>query len=220
MKNALLQSKPWIYFTSFILSLNGGYVNSVCLVSIIKNPVGYVTGNLTASGDSLARVQFTTFVYLLVLIACFLIGGIISGLMIKGENLKIDKRFTLSLSTQFLLVFISMILLKHEMIDAAYSLALTMGIQNGMTTQYGIASIRTTHVTGTTTDLSILLSRWLKGFSVEPWKIKLNVILMMSFCIGAILGAITYYSLHAYSLMLPLIVYSIMYFLTKIDLME
>lgn len=41
--------------------------------------------------------------------------------------------------------------------------AMALGIQNAMTTKLSGAVIRTTHLTGLTTDLGILTAHWLQG---------------------------------------------------------
>ena len=192
------------------MSLNGGYINSICLVSILKSPVGYVTGNLTIAGESFAQGGYLTFLHLIILVMCFLVGGVISGLVIKGQNFKIDRRYSASLIFQSLSIISALILLLHGYHEASYLLALTMGMQNAMTTHYGTALIRTTHMTGTTTDLGILISRWIKGSPVEFWKMRLYISLIVGFSLGAILGVFAYQAFSAYALIACVVFYFFM----------
>jgi uncharacterized membrane protein YoaK (UPF0700 family) len=210
MENIIKQSKLWVYTTAFIMSFNGGYINSICLVSILKNAVGYVTGNLTLAGDYFERGNFLLFSHLLLLVVCFLFGSIISGLIIKKQNLERDHRYNISLILQSLLVLTSIFLLLFHKTEASYLLAITMGMQNAMTTHYGTALIRTTHMTGTTTDLGIIIARWIKGHTIEYWKLILYISLISGFLFGAVVGAIMYSFIHIFALFISISIYILM----------
>lgn len=49
--------------------------------------------------------------------------------------------------------------LRHSLPSAA----MAMGMQNAMTTKFSGAVIRTTHITGLTTDMGIVTANWLLG---------------------------------------------------------
>lgn len=210
MKNTINQSKLWVYTTAFLMSFNGGYVNAVCLTSFLKNAVGYVTGDLTFAGYYFSKNIYHLFFHLIFLVICFLFGSIISGLIIKGQNLSRDHRYNVSLVLQFLLILVSMLLLFFHQTIAGCFLAITMGMQNAMTTHYGSALIRTTHMTGTATDLGILIARGIKGDSIEGWKIILYLALIIGFLFGAIMGAIMYYRVYVFALIASLLIYVFM----------
>ncbi|MCB1828002.1 MAG: DUF1275 domain-containing protein, partial [Coxiellaceae bacterium] len=187
LKNTIGQSKLWVYSTAFIMSFNGGYINSFSLVSILKNSVGYVTGNLTISAEYLEKGDYHNFIYLFILVFCFLLGSVLSGLIVKNQNFKIDRRYDTSLLAQSVLVIASLFLLLNGYHQSSYLLALTMGMQNAMTTHYSSALIRTTHMTGTMTDLGVLISHWIRGREVHFWKIRLYLLLILGFSTGTIL---------------------------------
>lgn len=210
MQNTIHQNKWWAYSTAFIMSLNGGYINAICMVCILQNPVGYVTGDLTIAGESLVKGQFFLFLHLIALVICFLIGSVISGLVIKSQHFKIDRRYVTSLLFQSTSLFFAMILLFFHNENSGFLLAMTMGMQNAMTSHYGTALIRTTHMTGTTTDLGILISRWIKKDTVEFWKIKLYISLITGFGFGAILGVFSYDKFHVFSLAFSFLFYLFM----------
>tara|TARA_R110000868_G_scaffold8205_3_gene42545 strand:- start:136898 stop:137563 length:666 start_codon:yes stop_codon:yes gene_type:complete len=210
MKNTIGQSKLWVYSTAFLMSLNGGYINVICLVSILQLPVGYVTGNLTLAGDFFAKGYYVAFFHLFMLVFCFLFGSIVSGLIVKGQMLETNRRYNIVLILQILIVICATFLLYLGDTMAGYLLAFTMGLQNAMTTHYGSALIRTTHMTGTTTDLGILISQWLKREPIQFWKMRLYACLIIGFTIGSIIGAILYAKLHAIALTLSIIIYVLM----------
>lgn len=192
------------------MSFNGGYINAICLMSILKSPVGYVTGNLTLAGQSVEQGDFLLFGQVIGLVLCFLLGSIISGLVIKGQNFKIDRRYSVSLILQLLFLSAAIILLYYKYYEAAYCLSLIMGMQNAMTTHYGTALIRTTHMTGTTTDLGVLIARWIKGYSIEFWKMHLYLCLIAGFLLGAISGPLSYHFFSIYSLLFSGLLYFFM----------
>lgn len=210
MKNIVHQSKSWAYITAFIMSFNGGYINSICMLSILGIPVGYVTGNLTLSADAIVKNNWGEFCYLIGLVFCFLVGGIISGLLVRSQHFKMDKRYIATVILQFLSLTAAMVLLNSGNDVSSYFLALTMGMQNAMTTHYGSALIRTTHMTGTTTDLGILIGRWIKGDDVEYWKITLYGCLIVGFLTGGISGVTSYEIFKAISLSLSFVFYIFM----------
>lgn len=215
MKSTFEHTPWWVYSTAFVMSFNGGYINSVTLVSILHSTVGYVTGNLTLAGDALQQGHFSVFFHLIILVLCFLLGSIFSGILIKSQHYALDRRYRASLALQFIIVLVAMILLLHANTLASYLLAGAMGMQNAMTTHYGSALIRTTHMTGTTTDLGLLISRWLKGHGVERWKILLYSVLIGGFLVGAVCGTLCYAFARASALLLPLLIYAATLYLQK-----
>ena len=73
------------------------------------------------------------------------------------------------------------------------------GLQNGLTASISNFSVKTTHLTGTTTDLGILASMFTqKKFRKSPelmGKAKLLLSIMTAYVLGAIFSGLTYYSL-------------------------
>lgn len=73
------------------------------------------------------------------------------------------------------------------------------GLQNGLTASISNFSVKTTHLTGTTTDLGILFSMFTqKKFRSNPEltaRAKLLMSIMISYVMGAIFSGLTYYHL-------------------------
>ncbi|MED7820361.1 MULTISPECIES: YoaK family protein [unclassified Francisella] len=215
MKNTIHQSSLWIYLAVILLSLNGGYINAATIISFLHNAVGYVTGNIALSGTYLAKDDYMMFLSAILLVISFLIGAILSGLIIEDINYNKDYRYKANLILQLILVSISIVLIYYKQTYCQYLLAMAMGLQNAMTTHYGSALIRTTHMTGTTTDLGILVAYWIKKKKVKIWKIKLYSMLILFFLIGSILGGIIFTNFQEKSLFIPVLIYLIMIFLSK-----
>lgn len=77
----------------------------------------------------------------------------------------------------------------HRVIDDLF-LAMVMGMQNSFTTLFFGGFARTTHMTGTTTDLGIEIGRVLRGNMDNLWKIPFFITCMTMFVIGNAAGVI------------------------------
>ena len=78
------------------------------------------------------------------------------------------------------------------------------GMQNAMTTNYGSAVVRTTHVTGSITDIGIVLGRIIvKGDYSQLWKLQLLSAFVLSFAIGAGCGTGLYMAFDILGLIVP-----------------
>ena len=215
MKNTIPQSSFWIYISVILLPLNGGFVNAATLISFLHNSVGYVTGNISYAGTYFAEENYVMFVKMIMLVLAFLLGSITSGLIIKSEYYNKDHRYSANLILQLLFVAIAIYLMRYKLGYCEYFLAATMGLQNSMTTHYGSALIRTTHMTGTTTDLGILIAHWIKRKNIPFWKLRLYLILIASFLAGSIFGAICFAYFQENSLFVSIIIYLAMIVVSK-----
>jgi hypothetical protein len=62
------------------------------------------------------------------------------------------------------------------------------GVQNGMSSLYSANLLRTTHLTGTTTDIGLLIGASLRGNRVNEWKLWILIGLAVSFWTGSLVG--------------------------------
>eukprot|EP00605_Chrysophyceae_sp_TOSAG23-4_P000754 GSChrysophyteH1.ASY1.ANO1.843.1 assembled CDS len=69
-----------------------------------------------------------------------------------------------------------------------YLTAACNGLQNGMTSMYSSNLIRTTHLTGTTTDIGIILGQLSRGHHKLAWKLYVLLMLTASFVLGSLLS--------------------------------
>lgn len=93
---------------------------------------------------------------------------------------------------------------RHELVDvslAVITLCFTMGLQNALITKISRAEIRTTHLTGLSTDLGIEIGKLLYWNGNRPgdrrvpvranWnKLRIHATLILSFLVGGIAGAL------------------------------
>jgi uncharacterized membrane protein YoaK (UPF0700 family) len=206
MENTFTQSRRWIYKAVIFLSINGGFVNSMTFESFFHNPVGYVTGNITFAADYLVNFKIANFIDMILAVGAFLLGSIISGLIIPYNNFRRNNNYNILFTLEAVLIALGMIGLIFDIDTSKYLLAMALGLQNSASTFYGSSIIRTTHMTGTMTDLGIVLAhRFLKGHDIPNWRIFIYCFLICGFFIGSILGIICFKLIGYYGLSLSVI---------------
>jgi hypothetical protein len=99
----------------------------------------------------------------------------------------------------------------------AGGLLFAMGLQNALVSVISRSVVRTTHLTGTFTDLGIELARLIIGREENSLTlrsgIRLKIIIILFFTGGALLGASTFRHIHFYSFFIPAftLVYALLY---------
>jgi hypothetical protein len=88
---------------------------------------------------------------------------------------------------------------------SAYLVCLGFGLQNGMCTTFSGAVIRTTHVTGTVTDIGLIIGQAIfhQRTRKHLWKLKILIPLYTSFCCGAVIGWFAFELMHNRAIILP-----------------
>ena len=211
MEQTFEQNKNWIYRAVILLSINGGFVNSITFESFFHNPVGYVTGNITFAASYLASIQIFNFIDVIGAIGAFLLGAILSGLIIPHNYYRRDSRYNLAFTIEAGLLFLGMLGLILQIPTSKYLLAMALGLQNGCTTHYGKSMIRTTHMTGTTTDLGIMIAhKLIKHYDIPMWRLLIRLFLLLGFFAGSVFGIIAYKVIGYYGLILSIAICTIM----------
>lgn len=76
-----------------------------------------------------------------------------------------------------------------------------------MTTKYSGSVVRTTHMTGASTDIGLTLGRLCKGDYAEVWKLQLLVPLLISFLVGGVASVPAFKSLGKDALLVNVVVF-------------
>lgn len=145
------------YIIVFALTFLSGALN-VYTIRNFKIPITHHTGNASVLAMGIFNNNLSKTVLFVIL--AFLIGTIISGLIIhsKGKN---------SSKYSIILIIIGIcILLEKYILTTEYRIMLLStiaGIQNGFLININGITTRTTHITGYLTDLGISISNVLKG---------------------------------------------------------
>lgn len=206
MENTFNQNRWWVYKAVLLLSLNGGLVNSITFASFVHNPVGYVTGNITFAANAIVNGSFANFIDMLVAVGAFLLGSILSGLIIPYDNFNRDSNYNIVFTIEAGLITLGMLGLIWDISTTKYLLAIALGLQNGASTFYGRSIIRTTHLTGTMTDLGLILAhKFLKGNNLPLWRVYIYLFLICGFFSGSVVGIVCFKLIGYYGLILSII---------------
>jgi uncharacterized membrane protein YoaK (UPF0700 family) len=192
----------------FLLSFSGGCINAGGFLATGRF-VSHVTGFATLFGVDLVNGQMTAAIGILSVPVFFLFGAFLAGLMIDrpiylGKKPHFDGVMGLSSLCLFLVAsagglpqfgnFGDELSLRKSYFLLAL-LCLASGLQNAAITSSSGRSVRTTHLTGLTTDLGIGLSRALSfrsrkdRFSKEMWANYLRAGSIAAFVVGSAVGA-------------------------------
>ena len=102
-------------------------------------------------------------------------------------------------------------------------LLFAMGMQNALVSVISRSVVRTTHLTGTFTDLGIELAQLIRVRSADisalRSRITLRLVIILSFITGALTGACAFQSVHFYSFYVPafVLVFALLYDLLRVN---
>jgi uncharacterized membrane protein YoaK (UPF0700 family) len=189
------------------LSFLAGAVNAGGYLAVAQY-TSHMTGIVSSIADHLALGEFRLAVAGLGAYFCFLSGAATSAVLINWARRKrLHSRFALPLLLESVLLLAfglagtNIKLFVHFLLPATvFLLCYTMGLQNAVITKISGAEIRTTHVTGLTTDLGIELGKlvyWNAAGSGEKVladraKMKLLASLLGCFLSGGLFGALAF----------------------------
>ena len=196
--------------------------------------VSHVTGFPTFFGYEMAKAHYDQALGMLLVPAFFLLGAMISGQLVD-IRLKLHKKpkYYISFGVIFFLnfaVFTGGILglfggfaetsnILHNYVLLGL-LCLACGIQNGTITSVSQSVIRTTHLTGLTTDLGIgivrvLNKRNLSGEMSSEFRANLMRIgIIFSFFCGSVIGAYVFFGFEYLGFLLPTLTSGILFVIT------
>ena len=148
------------------LSWIGGYTNVVSLLAC-GTVVSHVTGTVTNIGRYIVTGQFAGLILLVVLVISFGVGAVISAVLTESARHQGNRsKYVLPIAVE--LVLLAVFGLEYDALRGAdlsahpgwrYLLialpSMAMGIQNATITKISGSVVRTTHLTGVLTDLSL-----------------------------------------------------------------
>ena len=205
----------WIVILSwFLMSFNGGFINASIFVATGKF-VSHVTGLFTMVGIGLGEEHDLEAFLILLIPAFFMLGAMLSGLLIDRpiyQKKAPHYDFAMLICGFSLLIAALLGHASHDLPGLFSNMILMIfacfacGLQNGALTSSSGASVRTTHLTGLTTDLGLGLARLLTfkksdpahGNEVRANSLRLGT--LASFVIGAALGTWLYHQLSYFCL--------------------
>ncbi len=168
----------------------------------------HVTGVVSSMADELAEGDLTTAFAALAMMLSFLGGAFVCTTLISfGQRHRLRSRYALTLVVEAALMLVFGFMGNRLQEEIQFALPLTvmllcfiMGLHNAVTSIISGAAVRTTHLTGTVTDIGIELSRLTyvnvhhrKGrerITANRQKLTLLLLLLVSFLGGGVVGAL------------------------------
>ena len=193
----------WILIGGAVLAFSAGCVNIIALSGFTNLSVSHVTGNVSLFSSAIARFDWPTIFFIGASLLSFLAGSILSGYLIGQRSLKLGRRYGLALFIEASLLFCSFLLFfQHDYLGQLLA-AMACGLQNSMVATYSGAVIRTTHLTGLTSDMGAAIGNWLAGRPVNKMMLGFQTIIWYSFCGGGVVGAFGYFTLSYTAMLIP-----------------
>lgn len=213
--------EPQNLFIWFLLAFQGGSLNTAGFLAVHRF-VSHLTGFATLAGVAGAKAEWGTMIGMLLVPIFFLFGVIISAWNVERQRIK-DK--TPRYSLVFLIIVFNLLLITAlgcfgylgefgETLTAQrdyfllFLLAFTCGLQNAVIASASGMVIRTTHLTGPTTDFGIGLVRiWSTRKNMhkrELFAVWCRFGIYWSFIVGSLVSAILFIHFKFYGFFLPL----------------
>lgn len=198
-----------------LLSLTAGFVNAAGFLAFTVLTTN-VTGHAALFAENIAGKQWQNARVIALWMFLFLLGAFMSSLCITliGRN----KRYSYAIPILIEIVILAIVASTVKIFDYsliskeifAGSLLFAMGLQNALVTVISGSVIRTTHLTGTFTDLGIelgqLFSKEEKDKAKMITRIKLRLVIIVFFMSGALFGAFLYSLISYHAFWIPVIV--------------
>ncbi|KAJ1561562.1 hypothetical protein HK096_004223 [Nowakowskiella sp. JEL0078] len=204
-----------------VLALNAGVINGEVTLQIQFNnlnrkfsaismagplnvAVAHVTGNLTKLAIGITELNGDVVLAVASIVVCFMFGSFMGGFIVGDSKFRLGRSYGIALIIESFTLFISYLLLLHDNIAGAWFATFSCGLQNALTTNYSGAVVRTTHMTGISTDIANLLGQSCRKDShPELWRLKVHIPLLLSFLFGAITGKGLFYFMGVHAMVMP-----------------
>lgn len=189
-----------------LTAFTAGTINIASLI-IFLNFTSNVTGHYAILSNELSKGNWSQAFIVAGWIFLFFFGGFLSNFIVININKKSQYlAHALPIFLEILcLLFVGIYgqnYYKNTLPETQFLVALMLfatGLQNGLTASISNFSVKTTHLTGTTTDLGILFSMFTqKEYRKNPALIgraKLLLSIMIAYIAGAVFSGLTYYHL-------------------------
>jgi len=210
-----------------LLCVTAGFVNAAGFLGFSVLTTN-VTGHAALFAERIAMQDWLSTRVIALWMLLFLAGAFISGLIVSlvGRNQQFSYVIPILIEIMILLT----VALTGHQYDGhliarelfAGSLLFAMGLQNALVSMISGSVVRTTHLTGTFTDLGIELAqatlRVNRTNATLYSRIKLRLVIIFFFLFGALLGACLFRIYHFRSFLVPVVVllYALLYDIFRI----
>lgn len=182
-----LLTRIWIYSVSFLsafVNISGFLEFSYSLSHYSGNLVQVIVGMFN-------EVGFNTIIVFCGLFTCFMFGATLASFINKDKDFELQSRYG---EVQFCIGIIILMIyfIFPDRWVYIFTLSTILGVQNGLIRAYNGLGFRTTHITGTLSDLGSFIGYYLAGDKQSGWKVIFEACLLISFSLGTAAGIAVY----------------------------
>lgn len=196
----------WVLWGGAVLAFSAGSVNSVALMGFTNLSVSHVTGNVSLFSAAIAHFDGPSVLFIGASLIAFLVGAVLSGFIIGQNSLKLGRRYGRALYLEALLLIMSYWLYQQHAYLGQLTAAMACGLQNAMVATYSGAVIRTTHLTGLTSDMGAAIGNWLAGRAISKPTLGFQAIIWYCFCGGGVVGAFLFAKVNYAAFIVPIVI--------------
>jgi len=193
----------WVWVGAAALACVAGIVNVVGYLGFEHQAITHLTGTTSLLGAALAAGDVRAIGQLAAMLAAFVFGAMVSGLLIRDTSLQLGRRYGAALALVAVMLALAVPLFEKGSFLGPVLAAIAVGLQNAMATTYSGAIIRTSHVSGMFTDLGITLGHAMRGLPVNHRRLWLCLVIITAFLAGGIAGALLFGQWQYRALYLP-----------------
>ncbi len=189
--------------SAFILALNAGTMNTIGLLNIAHQSISHMTGNVSMMAIDSAKQAWPQVLFLISVVACYILGSFYSGFIIRDAKLKLGRRYGSVLTLESVFLLMTWLFIKDYPHYALLWATAALGMQNAMASTYNGTIIRTTHLSGVLTDLGLALGYRASGLYVDPRRVTLHLLIVTGFFLGGIIGVLSQIFLGRHAFLIP-----------------
>ena len=182
----------WVWVGAAALASVAGIVNVVGFLGFQQQAVTHLTGNTSLLGAALVGGDVDNMIGLAAMLAAFVAGAMLSGLIVQDSTLRLGRRYGVALTIESVMLLAAIPLFRQQHLAGPILAAAACGLQNAMATTYSGALVRTSHVSGMFTDLGIMLGHSLRGLPLARRRLALCSLVISFFFLGGVVGAVLY----------------------------
>lgn len=193
----------WMWVVSGVFSFIAAVVNIVGLRGFQEQALSHMTGATSNLGVRLAEGDFDGASHLGAVLASFLLGCVISGLLTGDSPLRSGREYGIALLLEATMLAVAVPLLAWGYSRGNLILACACGLQNAMLSTFTGLVVRTTHMTGIITDIGIQVGYALRRHQVDQLRLRMFLLKLGCFFTGALVGS-NLFAAMGYATLLPL----------------
>jgi uncharacterized membrane protein YoaK (UPF0700 family) len=176
----------WALYGGVVLAFIAGMVNAAGYLGFRHQALTHMTGTTSLLGIAAAQGDAADLLHFGGVLVAFMLGCALSGFIVGDSTLRLGRRYGVALTLESIMLFAAVPLLHRHDQTGLWLAAAATGLQNAMAGTYSGAVVRTSHVSGITTDLGTYFGQWLRGVAVDARRVRLYAALLVGFLLGGV----------------------------------